>query len=169
MSVLSIDGIGTYDHVYRSSMMSKLLDVPGLQKLLVRKAYSQPSRYAWERGRSFCSVPVPDAYLGCDFFGVPKSFSGIQMLFSGCKKLFLTFQGQKREGWRSTVGDPEAAVKAAVKSRTNKQQGGPNAGEAKPRKIKAKKCGAPKGGRGEKRSVFPWNFGGIPAIFVTFG
>ena len=50
MTVLSIDGIGAYDHVYRSSMMSKLLDVPGLQKLLpfVRKAYSQPSRYAWE-------------------------------------------------------------------------------------------------------------------------
>ena len=50
MTVLSIDGISAYDHVYRSSMMSKLLDVPGLQKLLpfVRKAYSQPSRYAWE-------------------------------------------------------------------------------------------------------------------------
>ena len=50
MTVLSIDGIGAYDHVYRSSMMSKLLDVPGLQKLVpfVRKAYSQPSRYAWE-------------------------------------------------------------------------------------------------------------------------
>ena len=154
MSVLSIDGIGTYDHVYRSSMMSKLLDVPGLQKLLVRKAYSQPSRYAWERGRSFCSVPVPDAYLGCDFFGVPKSFSGIQMLFSGCKKLFLTFQGQKREGWRSTVGDPEAAVKAAVKSRTNKQQGGPNAGRPNPEKLRPRGVGPRRvGERGEEERV----------------
>ena len=41
--------------------------------------------------------------------------------------------------------------------------------EAKPRKIKAK-CGAPKGGGGgEKRSVFPWKFGGIPANFVSIG
>ena len=38
---------------------------------------------------------------------------------------------------------------------------------AKPRKIKAKTCGTPKGGR--RRSVFPWKFGGIPANFVTIG
>ena len=36
MTVLSIDGIGAFDHVFRSSMMSKLMDVPGLQKLLPR-------------------------------------------------------------------------------------------------------------------------------------
>ena len=41
MTVLSIDGIGA---------MSKLMDVPGLQKLLpfVRKTYAQPSRCIWE-------------------------------------------------------------------------------------------------------------------------
>ena len=45
-TVLSIDGIGAYDHVLRSAMMSKkLLDVPGLQGLLpfVRNSYAAPS------------------------------------------------------------------------------------------------------------------------------
>ena len=50
VTVHSIDGIGADDQVCRRSMMSKLMDVPGLQKLLsfVRKVYSQPSRYASE-------------------------------------------------------------------------------------------------------------------------
>ena len=49
LTVLSIDGIGAYDHVYRSSIMAKLHEVPGLRKLLpfVRRAYSRPSRYSW--------------------------------------------------------------------------------------------------------------------------
>ena len=41
---------------------------------------------------------------------------------------------------------------------------------AKPRTIKAEVCG-PEGwwGRGGRRSVFPWKFGGIPANFVSIG
>ena len=48
-TVLSIDGVGAYDHVYRSAMMEKLLEVPSLQGLLpfVRSIYLQPSCYKW--------------------------------------------------------------------------------------------------------------------------
>eukprot|EP00973_Karenia_brevis_P035995 4965884-Karenia_brevis.AAC.1 len=49
-TVLSIDGIGAYDHVLRSSMLSKLLSVPGARDLLpfVRLSYAQRTTYAWE-------------------------------------------------------------------------------------------------------------------------
>ena len=45
-TVLSIDGIGAYDHVLRSAMMSKLFDVPCLRGLLpfVRATYAQTYR-----------------------------------------------------------------------------------------------------------------------------
>ena len=50
MTVLSVDGVGAYDHVLRATMLSKLREVPGLQSLLhfVRQAYSSPSSYSWE-------------------------------------------------------------------------------------------------------------------------
>ena len=49
-TVLSIDGIRAFDHVYRSAMMSKLVEVLGLQGLLpfVRTVYAQPSSHVWE-------------------------------------------------------------------------------------------------------------------------
>ena len=49
-TVLSVDGVGAYDHVFRASMLSKLLEVPKLQPLLpfVRKAYGAPSCYRWD-------------------------------------------------------------------------------------------------------------------------
>ena len=47
-TILSIDGIGAYDHVYRSAFFQKLLNVP-LQGLLpfVRATYADPTSYAW--------------------------------------------------------------------------------------------------------------------------
>ena len=50
MTVLSVDGVGAYDHVLRAAMLSKLREVPGLQILLpfVRQAYSSLSSYSWE-------------------------------------------------------------------------------------------------------------------------
>ena len=49
MTVLSIDGVGAYDRVYRSAMLSKLLEVPALRPLLpfVRTVYARPSTYLW--------------------------------------------------------------------------------------------------------------------------
>ena len=49
-TVLSTDGIGAYDHVLRSAMMSKLHDVPCFGGLLpfVRTTYAQPTEYLWE-------------------------------------------------------------------------------------------------------------------------
>ena len=48
-TVLSIDGIGAYDHVYRSAMMARLLEVTSLHGLLpfVRASYGQPTCYKW--------------------------------------------------------------------------------------------------------------------------
>ena len=49
LTVLSIDGVGAYDHIYRSAMLSKVAEVPSLQGLLpfVKKAYVRPSSYVW--------------------------------------------------------------------------------------------------------------------------
>ena len=49
-AVLSIDGIGAHDHVYRSAMLAKLHEVPSLQGLLpfVRATYANPTSYVWE-------------------------------------------------------------------------------------------------------------------------
>ena len=52
-TVLSIDGIGAYDHVLRSAMLSKLFEEESLRGLIpfVRMVYSQPSCYNWEDGQ----------------------------------------------------------------------------------------------------------------------
>ena len=44
-TVLSIDGVGAYDHVHRSAMMAKLLEIPALRGLIpfVKSSYGQPS------------------------------------------------------------------------------------------------------------------------------
>ena len=49
LTVLLIDGVGAYDHVYRASMLAKLVEVPGLRGLLpfVKTAYSSASSYVW--------------------------------------------------------------------------------------------------------------------------
>ena len=49
-TVLSIDGIGAYDHVYQSAMLAKLREVPSLQGLLpfVRATYANLTSYVWE-------------------------------------------------------------------------------------------------------------------------
>ena len=49
LTVLSIDGVGAHDHVYRSAMLSKFLEVPALRPLLpfVRSVYARPSTYLW--------------------------------------------------------------------------------------------------------------------------
>ena len=55
-TVLSIDGVGAYDLVSRSSMMSKLWVTPSLRKLLpfVRSVYGRPSCYMWRDSEGGC-------------------------------------------------------------------------------------------------------------------
>ena len=50
LKVTSIDGVGAYDHVYRSTMLSKLLEVLALQGLLpfARFAYGETTTCVWE-------------------------------------------------------------------------------------------------------------------------
>ena len=50
LTMTSIDGVGAYDHVYRSAMLAKLLEVAALQGLLpfARFAYSETTTYLWE-------------------------------------------------------------------------------------------------------------------------
>ena len=47
-------GIGAFDHVLRSAMLSKLMEVPQLQGLIpfVRSVYAHPATYAWEDEQS---------------------------------------------------------------------------------------------------------------------
>ena len=54
--MLSIDGVGAYDHVLRSSMMTKLLEIPSLRGLLpfVRSVYGKPSCYKWRDSEGVC-------------------------------------------------------------------------------------------------------------------
>ena len=49
-TVLSVDGVGAYDHVLRSSMLGKLMEVPQLRPLIpfVRSTYAHPRSYEWE-------------------------------------------------------------------------------------------------------------------------
>ena len=49
MKILSVDGIGAYDHIFRSAMLGRLLEMPGARELLpfVRLSYAQPSCYGW--------------------------------------------------------------------------------------------------------------------------
>ena len=46
LTILSVDGIGAYDHIYRSAMLERLLELPGGRQILpfVRLSYAQPSR-----------------------------------------------------------------------------------------------------------------------------
>ena len=49
VTVLTVDGIGAYDHVLRSAMLGRLASMPGARSLLpfVRMSYAQPSSYQW--------------------------------------------------------------------------------------------------------------------------
>ena len=50
-TVLSIDGMGAFDHVLRSAMLTKVYNVFGLRALLpfVRATCGQPTEYEWDR------------------------------------------------------------------------------------------------------------------------
>jgi hypothetical protein len=47
--LVSIDGIGAYDHIYRASMLEKLADTPGAKEMLpfVSLFYRETSTYLW--------------------------------------------------------------------------------------------------------------------------
>ena len=55
-TVLSIDGIGAYDHVLRSAMLSKLHEAESLHGLIpfVRMVYARPSCYHWQDEEGRC-------------------------------------------------------------------------------------------------------------------
>ena len=48
-TILSIDGVGAYDHIRRATMLGKLMSLPRAAPLLpwVRLSYAQPSTYLW--------------------------------------------------------------------------------------------------------------------------
>ena len=49
MTILTVDGVGAYDHVLRSAMLGRLHSMPAARSLLpfVRMSYAQPSSYQW--------------------------------------------------------------------------------------------------------------------------
>ena len=52
LTVLSVDGIGAYDHVLRSAMLGRLLQTPAARAILpfVRLSQGSPSSYTWVDG-----------------------------------------------------------------------------------------------------------------------
>ena len=50
LTVLSIDGLGAYDHFLQQAMLSGLIAVPEARAIpsFVRMAYASLSRYAWK-------------------------------------------------------------------------------------------------------------------------
>ena len=58
----SVDGIGAYDHIFRSTMLGRLLQIPGARQVLpfVRLSYAKPSTYGWfdqdGQRRTVCQV-----------------------------------------------------------------------------------------------------------------
>ena len=48
-TILSVDGIGAYDHVHRAAMLGRLARMPAARALLpfVRLSYGRPSSYTW--------------------------------------------------------------------------------------------------------------------------
>ena len=57
LTILSVDGIGAYDHILRSAMLGRLHAMPEVRSLLpfVRMSYGQPSTFQWsdEMGERF--------------------------------------------------------------------------------------------------------------------
>ena len=54
-TILSVDGVGAYDHVLRPAMLERLLHIPKARGMLpfVRLSNGSPSSYSWEDdGRS---------------------------------------------------------------------------------------------------------------------
>ena len=49
-TILSVDGVGAYDHVLRSAMLERFLHMPKARAILtfVRLSYGSPSIYSWE-------------------------------------------------------------------------------------------------------------------------
>ena len=58
LAILSVDGIGAYDHILRSAMLERLHAMPEARSLLpfVRMSYGQPSTYQWSDERGERSV-----------------------------------------------------------------------------------------------------------------
>ena len=49
VTILSVDGVGAYDHVLRSTMLERLMHMPTAQAMLpfVRLSHGTPSRHSW--------------------------------------------------------------------------------------------------------------------------
>ena len=60
--VLSLDGIGAFDHVTRATFMKKLYSIPELQVLLLITAalYGSDSRFFWtdDEGTTYIITPI---------------------------------------------------------------------------------------------------------------
>ena len=55
MTILTVDGIGAYDYIFRSALLARWLEMPGAREILpfVRLSCAQPSCYGWheQQGR----------------------------------------------------------------------------------------------------------------------
>ena len=98
MTVLSVDGVGAYDHVSRLAMLQALRDTPDACRVLpyVRLWYSTPSTYVWIDGNN-CPHRVTQAEGGEQ--GDPL----MPALFSlGMHRALTALQTELRPGDRRT-------------------------------------------------------------------
>ena len=67
--VLSLDGIGAFDHVTRAAFMEKLHSIPELQELLplTSALYGSASRFVWtdDKGETFTITQAEGGEQGC--------------------------------------------------------------------------------------------------------
>ena len=76
-TVLSVDGIGAYDHISRSAMLERLNRIPKARAILpfVRLSYGRPSTYSWW-DQNGDRRAVSQAEGGADAFAVQHWHSG---------------------------------------------------------------------------------------------
>ena len=82
LTLLGVDSIGAYDHIFRASMLGRLKNMPKARAILpfVRLSYVQPSRYNWvdEEGHRRTVTQAEGGEQG-DLLLMPLLFSiGIQ-------------------------------------------------------------------------------------------
>ena len=97
-TVLSIDGIGAYDHVHRSAMVAKLLEVPSLRGLVpfVRSTNTRPTSYTWIESDG-TQHRMRDPLMLALQLGNPRRFEGSGFTI-GSKRDSVCISGRRLRG-----------------------------------------------------------------------
>ena len=88
LTVLSVDGIGAYDHILRASMLTRLGNMPGPREILpfVRLSHARPSEYSWfdDSGQRNPMMPLLGIFKDVRFYPILNFGHFWAPLFSQC-------------------------------------------------------------------------------------